>query len=154
MLAIKQSYTEGDAVWIHGIGPENKLTQGRVIASVDLSEKGYTELHYIIAIPTHIEPLLEIRTWHTMSQDKHGPIGSLRDSNNITDSDNKKMKQIGYLYSNDSHYDKEDPSPEEIMAALEKSQLATTHGPLIIPKEKPQQKRKHFVRKKRREANA
>lgn len=150
---VKQTYDEGDAVWIHGIGPANKLTQGRVVTSVDLSEKGFTELHYIIEIPTHIEPLLEIRTWHTMSQDEEGPVGSLRSNNNLNDSNNKKIKQIGYLYSQDSHYNQEEPSPEEIMAALEKSQLASTHGPLVIPKEKPQQKRKHFVRKKRREAS-
>lgn len=151
---IKKNYDVGDTVWIHGISANNKLTQGRIIASVDLSSSGWTDLQYVVEIPTHIEPLLEIRSWHTISQDEHGPVGSLRDLNNVSDSDNKKMKQIGYLYSKDSHYDQDEPSPDKIMAALEKSQLATSHGPLILPKEKVQQKRKHFVRKNRREASA
>jgi len=74
----KKHYNIGDDVWIFGITVENKITKGKVIAAVDLSTAGFIEPHYIISIPTHIEPLLEIRTWQTMSQDENGPIGSLR----------------------------------------------------------------------------
>ena len=75
-MTVKKSYNVGDAVWVYGINRNNtKPTQGKVIKIVDLSDTGHTDSpHYIISIPTHIEPLLEIRTWHNISQDERGPI--------------------------------------------------------------------------------
>ena len=144
-MLIKKEYKAGDEVWIHGITPSNKLTKGKVITGIDLSAQGYDELHYIIEIPTHIEPLLEIRTWHTMSQDDKGPVGSMRNLNDFSPSDNKKIKQLGYNY--ESYDAEDDPTPDEIMAALEKSTSGLTHKPLHIKETKP--KRKYFPRKKK-----
>jgi len=144
-MKIKKNYAAGDDVWIHGIHPSNKLAKGKVIANVDLSTAGFTDPHYIISIPTHIEPLLEVRTWHTMSQDENGPIGSLRELGSVLNSDHKKMKQIGYVYSPDSHYDNDEPSPDKILEALEKSADGLTHKPLHIK----ETKRKYFPRKKK-----
>lgn len=147
-MTVKKFYNIGDDVWIFGITTENKITKGRVVASIDLSDKGYGfDPHYVIEIPTHIEPLLELRTWHTMSQDENGPIGSFREIGGVSNSDNKKMRQIGYIYANDSHYDKDDPSPDQILAALEKSTDGLTHKPLHLKETKP--KRKYYNRKKK-----
>lgn len=146
---IKTSYSINDPVWIHGIDPSNKLTYGKVIALVDLTNCGYTDVHYVIEIPTHIEPLLEIRTWHTMSQDKEGPIGSLRSLGETLAADNKKIRQTGYAYSEDSRYDESDPTTEEIMAALEKRVDDLKHKPLQI-KDTPK-KKKYYPRKKKHE---
>jgi hypothetical protein len=144
---IKKEYNIGDTVWIYGITPANKITKGTVIASIDLKDQNYgTDVHYIISIPTHIDPLLEIRTWQTISQDEHGPIGSFREIGKMF-AENKKMSQVGYVYSEDGHYDNEDPTPAEIMAALEKSADGLTHKPLQIKEHKP--KRKYYPRKKK-----
>lgn len=146
---IKTSYLINDPVWIHGIDPSNKLTYGKVIALVDLTYCGYNDIHYVIEIQTHIEPLLEIRTWHTMSQDKEGPIGSLRSLSEGLAADNKKIRQTGYVYSEDTRYDEHDPTTEEIMAALEKRVDDLKHKPLQI-KDTPK-KKKYYPRKKKHE---
>lgn len=145
-MTVKKVYNIGDDVWIYGITVSNKITKGQVIATADLSTQGFDTLQYIISIPTHIEPLLEIRSWHTMSQDEKGPIGSFREIGGPLDGDNKKMKQAGYLYSDDN-YDNNDPTPDEIMAALEKSTTGLVHRPLNIKDPKPE--RKYFPRKKK-----
>jgi hypothetical protein len=146
-MTVKKEYNIGDTVWIYGITVSNKITKGTIVASIDLSAQGFGhDLHYIIEIPTHIESLLEIRTWQTISQDEHGPVGSIRSVGNVF-AENKKMRQVGYVYSNDSHYDSEDPSPDQIMAALEKSTDGLTHKPLHIKEAKP--KRRYYPRKKK-----
>lgn len=148
MTTVKQLYNNGDDVWIHGIKRDNSLIKGTVIIGVDLSPQGFGEdLHYIISIPTHIEPLLEIRTWQTMSQDELGPIGALRQLGGIFGSDNKKMRQAGYTYSNEDV--ETEPSPEQIMAALEKSANGLTHKALHISEPKPKAKRRYYPKKKK-----
>jgi hypothetical protein len=146
-MTVKKEYNIGDTVWIYGINVSNKITKGTVVASIDLSAQGFgPDLHYIIEIPTHIESLLEIRTWQTISQDEHGPVGSIRSVGDVV-AENKKMRQMGYIYSNDSQYESEDPSPDEIMAALEKSTDGLTHKPLHIKESKP--KRRYYPKKKK-----
>lgn len=147
-MTVKKVYNIGDDVWIFGITSENKITKGRVVATVDLTDKGYgNDLHYIIDVPSHIEPLLEIRSWHTMSQDENGPVGSFRNLGGIFNSDNKKMLQVGYIYSHDSHYENDDPSPDQIREALEKSTDGLTHKPLQLKDSKP--KRKYYPKRKK-----
>lgn len=146
-MIIKTEYSAGDNAWIHGVSSSNKLTQGTVIASIDLSSQGFTELHYIISIPTHIEPLLEIRTWHTMSQDEKGPIGSFRSIKEMLDSDSKKMRHLGFR-SEVSEFD-EDPTPDEIMAALEKSTAGLTHRPLNLKENNPKPRKKYYPKRKK-----
>lgn len=143
-MNVKKEYNVEDIVWIHGISSSNKLTQGKIIGQVDLSERGYSEVQYIVEIPTHIEPLLELRTWHTISQDEKGPVGSLRSIADMMPSNNKKMRHVGYV---SDYNDDEDPTPEEIMAALEKSADGLTHKPLHIKETKP--KRRYYPKKKK-----
>ena len=143
---VKKEYTIGDSVWIYGVSSNNTRTvKGKVIKIIDLSQEGYSnDPHYIIEVPTHIEPLLEIRTWETMSQDETGPVGAFRELGNI-DSTVKKIKTSGFHYDN-SEVDNE-PTPDEIYAALEKSREDVMMKPLILKEQKP--KRKMYYRKKK-----
>ncbi len=75
---MKTTYAKGDDVWIHlGTAP-GKLSKGKVLEVLDLSEHGYTFLNYLIEIPTSIDPLLEVRDVMTMSEDAKGPVGLFR----------------------------------------------------------------------------
>jgi hypothetical protein len=148
-MTVKKSYKVGDTVWIYGINRSNvKPTQGTVIKSLDLSGAGYTYEHYVIEVPTHIEPLLEIRTWHNISQDAQGPVGSLRGLN--IESTIKHAATLGFITDDnpllDTETDEEGPSAEQIHAALEKSQMEMEHTPLNLKSEKP--KRRYFKKKK------
>jgi hypothetical protein len=145
-MTAKQNYEVGDTVWIYGVSRiNNKITQGQVVKIFDLSDIGYNNIeHYLISIPTEIEPLLEIRTWHTISEDQKGPVGSLRDIPNVA-STMKSISRLGYEYDLDS--DPDDPTPDQIRAALEKATKDASHGPLVLKDAKP--KRRNFARKKK-----
>jgi hypothetical protein len=143
-MTTKKEYKVGDDVWIYGIGVKNKLTKGKVIKIVDLSDEGWTVgPHYIIEIPTHIDPLLELRTWENMSQDDRGPVGAFREIGSIV-STIKKVKSTGFVYDDD--YDEDEIDVEKIHAALEKSQSDMNHAPLNLKSEKP--KRRYYKKKK------
>lgn len=143
-MEVKKKYTVGDTVWIYGIS-RGKNTKGKIIAKVDLSSAGYAPdiEHYVVSIPSSIEPLLEIRTWETISQDEAGPVGALRELGVDIDAEHKKVSHVGYDYIEDQ----DDPTPDEIMAALEKSSSGLTHKPLHIKDNKP--KKKYYPRKKK-----
>ena len=149
-MSVKKQYNINDIVWIYGINAGNaKITKGKILAILDLSSVGYLPdiIHYVIEIPSSIEPLLEIRTWDTISQDSTGPVGALRDilSSDTTDSTHKKMTHIGYRYEEESN-DPSDPTMDEIHAAMEHAQKSTSHGPLYI--KEPNTKRRYFKKKK------
>lgn len=147
-MTVKKEYSVGDTVWIYGIGNNVKPTQGTVVKSFTIDYQGYNdEVHYVIAIPTHIEDLLEIRTWHTISQDSKGPIGSFRDLGSLS-ATHKLASRTGYLFEGNAL--EEGPSAEEIMSALEKSIDDHSHQPLIL-KEVKAKPRRRFVRKKSKE---
>jgi hypothetical protein len=149
-MTVKKFYKVEDTVWIYGINRSNaKPVQGRVIKVVDLGDAGYSDVHYIIEVPTHIEPLLEVRTWHNISQDETGPVGSLRDLGNF-ESTIKFAGTVGFMFDDnpelDSTLEDEDgPSAEEIHAALDQSLKNTEHAPLNLKAEKP--KRRYFKKK-------
>jgi len=149
-MTVKKFYKVEDTVWIYGINRSNtKPVQGRVIKVVDLGDAGYSDVHYIIEVPTHIEPLLEVRTWHNISQDETGPVGSLRDLGNF-ESTIKFAGTVGFAFDDnpelDSTLEDEDgPSAEEIHAALDQSLKNTEHAPLNLKAEKP--KRRYFKKK-------
>lgn len=151
-MTVKKSYNVGDTVWIYGINRSNaKSVQGKVIKVVDLRESGYTVGdHYIIEIPTHIEPILEVRTWHNISQDATGPVGSLRELGNF-ESTIKFAGTVGFAFDDspllNSDVEDDGPSADEIHAALDQSLKNTEHAPLNLKSEKP--KRRNFARKKK-----
>jgi hypothetical protein len=149
-MTVKKFYKVEDTVWIYGINRSNaKPVQGRVIKAVDLGDAGYSDVHYIIEVPTHIEPLLEVRTWHNISQDETGPVGSLRDLRNF-ESTIKFAGTVGFMFDDnpelDSTLEDEDGiDAEQIHAALQKSQMDMEHAPLNLKAEKP--KRRYFKKK-------
>jgi len=142
----KTQYNIGDTVWVSGVSRGNaRLTQGTIIKMFDLSDCGYNnEPYYLIEIPTEIEPLLEVRTWHTISQDEAGPVGSLRVVGKI-DATFKFVEQIGFQYMEDK--DPDEPTPEQIHAALEKSQKDSVHAPFNAKETKPRPKYRPRKRK-------
>jgi hypothetical protein len=150
-MTVKKQYAVGDAVWIYGINRSNtKPVQGKVIKVVDLSDAGYSMGdHYIIEVPTHIEPILEVRTWHNISQDERGPVGSFRTIGNF-ESTIKFAGTVGFAFDDrpplDSADDEDGIDADQIHAALQKSQMDMEHTPLNLKPEKP--KRRYFKKKK------
>ena len=147
----KKSYQVGDTVWIHGITRDNKLTEGVVVKKFQIDYNNWSdEEHYVIAITTEIEPLLEIRTWHSISQDNIGPIGLFRDNPSRLKSTSKFLKKIGIEFNptQDNHDEEDDEiSPDVIHAALEESQKVANHTPLNL-KDPKKNYRKFSKRKK------
>jgi hypothetical protein len=149
-MTVKKQYAVDDVVWIYGINRSNtKPVQGKVIKVVDLSDAGYSVGdHYIIEVPTHIEPILEIRTWHNISQDERGPVGSLRGMN--IESTIKHAATLGFVTDDNPLLDVEEdgPSAEQIHAALQKSQMDMEHAPLDLKASSAKPKRRYFKKKK------
>jgi hypothetical protein len=163
-MKIKKSYNVEDTVWIYGISRTNeKSTQGKVIKVFTIDYGNYNdEPHYLIEIPTEIEPVLEVRTWHTISQTKDGHVGSIRQAISEPDAARKFLSTIAMkVTSADEDYDgdghdgmgsladeyEDGPSADEIHAALEKSRKNSEHGPLVTRESKP--KRRNYHRKKK-----
>lgn len=153
-MTVKKKYNVGDTVWIYGIQRDNvKSTQGTVVKAFTI--EGYNEVHYVVEIPTEIEPLLEIRTWQTISQTADGHVGSLREAFSDPDAAHKMLSRTGMavISLDDEENDdtggfaEDDISPDAIHAALEKSRQDVSHGPLNLKSEKP--KRRNFARKKK-----
>jgi hypothetical protein len=116
------------------------------------------EPHYLIEVPTEIEPLLEVRTWHTISQTKDGHVGGIRDAFSNTDAAHKMLSRTGVeIISSDdevsedgteiTHEDdmyEDGPSPEEIHAAMLRSQQSGTVPPMSPTKSS---KRRYYKKK-------
>jgi len=117
------------------------------------------EPHYVIGIPTEIEMLLEIRTWHTISQTRDGHVGSIRDAFSNPDAAHKMLSRtVMAVISVDEELNEEsdrfeehmaeedDIDPNLIHAALEQSQKDGEHGPLVTKSNKP--RRPYYKKKK------
>ena len=169
-MNIKKSYNVGDPAWVYGISrTNNKLTKGRVLHIFNLTQAGYSnEKYYLIEIPCEIEPLLEVRTWQSMSQDSRGPVGAFREQVAQADVEpvNKKLSQMGLTVDDDwvegnghdgmgttledfEDYvsDDNDPTPDQIHAAIERAKQTSTHQPLNLKENKL--KRRNYPRKKK-----
>lgn len=92
-MTTKKQYSIGDSAWIYGITADNKLTQGQVIHKFILD--GHDEVFYIVAVPTSIEDLLEVRTWATISQDAQGPVGGFREGMENINSTKRYLSKAG-----------------------------------------------------------
>jgi hypothetical protein len=117
-------------------------------------------MHYVVSIPTEIEPLLEIRTWQTISQTKDGHVGSLREAFSDPDAAHRMLARTGVSFVSDADEDydgdghdgmgsfaEDEISSDAIHAALEKSKQDISHSPLNLKDAKP--KRRSFARKKK-----
>ena len=171
-MIVKKKYNIGDTVWIYGI-TNGKSTEGKIVQWFKVPVEGWDQnkVHYVVAIPTEIESLLEVRTWETISQTKDGHVGSLRDAFTNPDAAHRMLARTGVAFistdeesTGDGHdgmgstleefdryeehiADEDNISPDAIRAALEKSQQDSSHGPLVIKEDKP--KRRNFPRKKK-----
>jgi hypothetical protein len=54
-----KDYAVGDDTWIYIGDHQGERTKGTVVAILDLD--GWSMRHYVIEVPTHIDPLLEVR---------------------------------------------------------------------------------------------
>lgn len=133
-MSIKKSYNVGDTVWIYGIGRlTNKPCQGKVIKIIDLTDCGYSiGPHYIIQISTYIEPLLEIRTWDTISQDELGPVGGFRELGNIEPTI-QLVSKVGFQFD-------DNPNQVHMDTVLNQNSIRSTTG-------KEQKPRRRYSRK-------
>jgi len=142
-----------DTVWLH-IG-EPKLVKGRVVAIIDFSHLGedysVENKHYVIEIPTGIEPIYEVRNYDSISFDATGPINLYRTLKSHDEA--RYLKKLGikvplYPQSSDLNEESEldEPTPEQISAALERSQEVNKHTALTLSSEAKPKKR--FYKKK------
>jgi hypothetical protein len=144
-MTIRKQYNIGETVWIYGIYVRNDTpTQGRIVHKFNLNFNGFDSNveHYVIAVDSHIEPLIEVRTWETISQDEQGPVGGVRGLNDTAD--RKVLAKTGFNlgeYRSDFEEDSDDPTPEQIYAAMERSQQTAVLPPLIIKQNKPRSQR-------------
>ena len=144
-MTIRQKYNIGETVWIYGIYVRNDVpVAGRIIHRFNLNFENFDSSveHYVIAVDSHIEPLVEVRTWETISQDEHGPVGGLRGLGNTAD--RKVLAKTGFDLGDfymEADEDLDDPTPEQIYAAMERSQQTAVLPPLIIKQNKPRPQR-------------
>jgi len=158
-MTVKKKYSVGDNIWIYGVTRDNvKSTEGKVLKIFTI-EGFNNEPHYVIGIPTEIEMLLEIRTWHTISQTRDGHVGGIRDAFSNPDAAHKMLMRTGMaVISDDEELNEEsdrfeehmaeedDIDPNLIHAALEQSQKDGEHGPLVTKSNKT--RRPYYKKKK------
>jgi hypothetical protein len=148
-MTIRKRYNIGETVWIYGIYVRNDVpVQGRVVHRFNLKFEGFdpTVEHYVIAVDSHIEPLIEVRTWETISQDDQGPVGGLRGLEDTAD--RKVLAKTGFDLGGpadfiDSDEESDDPTPEEIHAAMERSQQTAVLPPLVLKDSKANKPRRY-----------
>ena len=141
---MKTEYNLKDTVWIH-IGEKN-LVQGRVVEIIDLEhlDEGHdpSREFYIIELKTGIDDVYEVRSYEEISPDERGPINLFR-KDDVKET-NRKLKKIGMpLPEGVMDYE---PTPEEIHAALQRSQEASKHAPLNTGR-KTAPKKRYFKKK-------
>lgn len=143
---MKTKYDIKDTVWIH-IG-ERTLTQGRVVEIIDLEhlEEGHNPENelYVVELKTGVEDVYEVRSYEQISPDADGPIGLFRkEDHQIT---NRAMKKLGMpLPQGVMEYEHDEPTPEQIHAAMERSQQAVQHEPL--PAKRAPAKKKFYKKR-------
>lgn len=141
---MKTEYNLKDTVWIH-IG-EKTLTQGRIVEIIDLEhlEEGHDPARelYIVELKTGIDDVYEVRSYEEISPDENGPINLFRKED--VKENNRKLKKIGMpLPQGVMDYE---PTPDEIHAALQRSQEASKHAPLNAGR-KTAPKKRYFKKK-------
>lgn len=99
-MTVKKLYNLDDIVWIYGVSrDQNKPTKGIVVRIFGLEDRGYPKDQdfYVIQVETSIEPIFEVRTWETISQDEKGPVGAFRQAvtTETIDAVEKQLSQIG-----------------------------------------------------------
>jgi hypothetical protein len=116
---------------------------------------------YVIELKTGIDDIYEVRSFEQISPDAKGPINCFRDLKTKTAS--RFLKKIGIqlpiaegvTLDEMLDEDEEEPTPEQIHAAMEAAEKAQSHifQPTVEkPKRAPRPKRKPFNRRKKNDA--
>jgi hypothetical protein len=135
---MKTEYQIKDKVWIH-IG-EPLLVEGIVVHSFILEKFPKNKL-YIIEIKTGIDDVYEVRDWGQISNTADGPI-NLWEKLEVRQGA-RYFKKVGMVLPVDVNDEKfDDPSPDEINAATDRTVSASKTDILNRPK------KKHFYRKR------
>lgn len=66
---------KGDPVWFYMGDHGGKLTKGTIVEARDIDGYGF---HYIIAVATGIDDILEVRDPYTVTDSPDRPLGWLR----------------------------------------------------------------------------
>ncbi len=103
-MKVKKKYKVSDKAWIYGIDHRFNVSKEATVVAV-CNIDGYDYEHYIMSIPTEIEPLLEIRSWHSISQTKDGHVGSIREALEDPSAAKKFLSRlgVGLIDSNDEN---------------------------------------------------
>lgn len=147
---MKTKYEIKDTVWIH-VGEKN-LVQGTVVQTTDLSHLGEdpTDIIYIIQIESGVEPVYEARKFHMISPDEQGPINMFRMENHKET--NRMMKKMGMPLPQgveEYEFDENEPTSEEIEAALARSEQHVKHQALTVPQESNHKPKKRYYKKRK-----
>jgi len=147
---MKTDYAINDKVWIH-LGEPN-LVEGRVVLLFNLEHlnEGHDPAHieYIIEIKTGIENIYECRDFDSISPDKNGPIALFRNLNSVMAG--RKLKQLGVKLphiGNVDEHDLNEPTSEQINAALIRTEQSNKH-PALTPQSEMKPKRRSWTKKK------
>ena len=144
---MKTEYNIKDTVWIHN--GERNLVKGRVVEIIDLEhlDEGHSKERefYVIELKTGIEDVYEVRDFDQISPDEKGPIALFRKEDYREG--NRLMKKLGMpVPAGVMEYEEyPEPTPEQIHAAMERSQQAGQHAPLNT---KPPAKKKYYRKPK------
>lgn len=72
---------KGQDAWVYMSGQSGNPSKGKCIEVLNLD--GYDFEHYVIEIPTSVDPVLQIRDGATVTDDPAKPIGFWRRSHDI-----------------------------------------------------------------------
>jgi len=167
----KKEYNIKDKVWIH-LG-EPKLVEGRVVEIIDLQhlKEGHNpdrEL-YVIELKTGIDDVYEVRDFDQISPDATGPINLFRklDINQVREN-GRYLKTVGMKIpvvmpnmlteiakeiNQDRSQEENEPTAEQIHAAIERAEKAQMHSPLnSISPHKP--RKRQFVKRKKNDTSS
>ncbi|MFH1657913.1 MAG: hypothetical protein ABIG35_01245 [Pseudomonadota bacterium] len=71
-------YDIGRVVWIAMGVP--RLIQGTIVHKFKLAEREHPiEWQYVVEVPTHVDIVLELRSWQTISEAAEGPLNIFKD---------------------------------------------------------------------------
>ena len=112
-MKVKKKYKVGDIAWVYGIDSRFNVSKEATVVAICKID-GYDYEHYIMSIPTEIEPLLEIRSWHSISQTKDGHVGSIREALADPSAAKKFLSRIGVglIDSNDENEQETEPDQD------------------------------------------
>ena len=132
---------------------ERKLVEGRLVDIIDLQhlKEGHSPDRklYVVEIKTGIDDVYEVRTLEQISPDSQGPINLFRTLEDAVEN-NRYLKKVGMSIPIEDYElaeliqeldnieipdpDLDEPTPDQIHAAIERTQQLGQHQPIPRPK--------------------